>query len=78
MGRQYPYLFHPVEFLLIFELLQRTRTWRITKDEQGCHHLPPTPSNLWGKLISNEAKQSKHHASIINNTPAIPSYCING
>ena len=25
----------------------------------------------WSKLISNEAKQSKHHACIVNNTPTI-------
>ena len=35
------------------------------------HNLWPTHSNPWGKLISNEAKQSKHHACIVNNTPTI-------
>jgi hypothetical protein len=27
--------------------LCRTQTWEITRDEQGYHHLPPTPQ-LWG------------------------------
>ena len=31
--------------------LCRIRTWGITKDEQGCHHLPPTPQPERRKCI---------------------------
>ena len=27
---------------------ENTQTWWTTRDEQGCHHLPPTTAVSWG------------------------------
>jgi hypothetical protein len=45
-----------------------TRTWGITRDGQGCHHLPPTPQ-LWGTVIFEGSHAPKHHAHVQGNYP---------
>jgi hypothetical protein len=44
-----------------FRLLYPRRTWGITRDKQGCHHLPPTPQPEKG-----------HHAHLQENYPHPP------
>ena len=45
IGKLYFYLLTAKRYWLV--ALCRTWTWGITWDEQGYHHLPPTPQ-LWG------------------------------
>jgi hypothetical protein len=49
-------------------LLHSTRMWGITRDEQGCHHLPSTPQS-WGTVISKGSCAPEHHAHIQGNYP---------
>ena len=38
---------------------ENTRMWWTTKDGQGCHHLPPTTTVLWGGTqpeVTNQAE----------------------
>ena len=48
-----------------------TRMWGITKDGQGCHHLPPTPQP-WSTVISVGFRAPEHHAREQRNYPCPP------
>jgi hypothetical protein len=48
-----------------------TQTWGITRDEQGCHHLPPTPQ-LWSTVIFEGSHAPEHHARVQGNYPDPP------
>jgi hypothetical protein len=40
-----------------------TRTWGITRDGQGYHHLPPTPQ-LWSTITSEGPRIPEHRARV--------------
>ena len=53
------------------KLLHNTRTWGITRDRQGCHHLPPTPQP-WDTIILEGSRAPYHHAHVQGNYPYPP------
>ena len=64
--------------MLQFRLLHPSRTWGITRDEQGCHHLPPSPQP-WDAIISKGSRAPKYHACVQGNyqyPPEIPTLWI--
>ena len=42
--------------------LRYIRTWRITKDQQGCHHQRPTSNKPWDIRQTKDNPQPRHHA----------------
>ena len=48
------------------KLLSNTQTWGIIRDEQGYHHLPPTPQP-WDTVISKGSHAPEHHAYVQEN-----------
>ena len=52
-------------------LLHSTRRWGITRDRQGCHHLPPTPQP-WGTIISEGSCVPEHRVHVQGNYPYPP------
>jgi hypothetical protein len=45
-----------------------TRTWGITRDGQGYHHLPPTPQP-WGTIIFKGSRVPEHYTRVQGNYP---------
>jgi hypothetical protein len=43
----------------------------VTRDRQGCHHLPPTPQS-WDGVIFACFRAPKHHACVQRNNPCPP------
>ena len=57
-----------------FRLLHPTRTWGITRDRYGCHHLPPTPQPESRKCIhmSLHTQAPCLHIQKLPKSPRVP------